>query len=443
MNLIKLTAIACLNLCTAFCYAQNVGIGNTNPQAVLDVQGDIHFRSVNITLAAGFSGELNAAATKASVYNVSSAATITGISGGVDGRLITLVNTGAVNLMRIKLLDENDSLSTSVAGNKTILGNTFFINQKGSIVFRYDGSLQRWSVVSKNGVNDGTTALWKQAGNDLYNSNTGNVGIGNNSPVAKVDVAGNVKITDGTQATGRVLTSDASGVATWQSPVAMGFKNLVVFSSGIKSWTVPTGVTKVMMEAWGGGGGGDHYTFNGNQLSGQGGGAGGYSSNLSDVVPGTIINITVGEGGKGQTNLSEATNGGATYAGVAPNNNQSVYAGGGLSGVYGNSGFGGSGDYAGVSGESGNNLQVSYGNSSATNYNLIVKLGDGGSAYHGGKGGKGDWFVSQNSASLLFCNNGSSGISYATYGGMPGGGGGAGYPTSGGYGGNGLLLIWY
>lgn len=219
------------NSCFQISNAQNIGIGNTNPQAVLDVQGDIRFRSVNITLAAGFSGELNASATKASVYNVSSVATITGISGGVDGRLITLVNTGAVNLVRIKLLDENDPLSTSVAGNKTILGNTFFINQKGSVVFRYDGSLQRWSVVSKNGVNDGTVALWQQAGNDLYNSNTGNVGIGNNSPVAKLDVAGNIKITDGTQGEGKVLTSDANGVGTWQSISLTPASSLYTFQS--------------------------------------------------------------------------------------------------------------------------------------------------------------------------------------------------------------------
>jgi hypothetical protein len=426
--------------CLQIASAQNVGIGNTNPQAVLDVQGDIRFRSVNITLATGFSGELNAAATKASVYNVSSAATITGISGGVDGRLITLVNTGAVSLVRIKLLDENDPISTSVAGNKTILGNTFFINQKGAIVFRYDGSLQRWTVVSKNGVNDGTVALWQQAGNDLYNSNTGNVGIGNSSPVAKLDVAGNVKITDGTQATGRVLTSDASGVATWQSPVSMGFKNLVVFSPGLNSWTVPTGVTKVMMEAWGGGGGGNLYRFSGNILKGQGGGAGGYAMNLVDVVPGIVINIKVGNGGAGErvNSVGDPEIGGSTYA----ENNSIFYVGaaGGNYDYIGDGGFPRS-DNAGVSGEDGNNLQVSYGNSSATSYNLIVKLGDGGSAYHGGKGGKGDWFVSQNSASLLYTNSGAVNTHSIT-GGDPGGGGGAGY-TEGGGGGSGKLLIWY
>jgi uncharacterized protein (TIGR02145 family) len=44
-----------------------------------------------------------------------------------------------------------------------------------------------------------------------------NVGVGTNSPVAKLDVVGTIKITDGTQGEGKVLTSDATGLASWQS----------------------------------------------------------------------------------------------------------------------------------------------------------------------------------------------------------------------------------
>ncbi|MRX69313.1 hypothetical protein SAMN06265349_1062 [Flavobacterium resistens] len=66
----------------------------------------------------------------------------------------------------------------------------------------------------------------------FYTSNTeklritdvGNVGIGRQDPTVKLDVynqtAGAVKIVDGTQGAGKVLTSDANGLATWQSPVS-------------------------------------------------------------------------------------------------------------------------------------------------------------------------------------------------------------------------------
>jgi len=42
-----------------------------------------------------------------------------------------------------------------------------------------------------------------------------NVGIGVTNPAAKLDVAGNIKIADGTQAAGRILTTDANGLASW------------------------------------------------------------------------------------------------------------------------------------------------------------------------------------------------------------------------------------
>jgi Leucine-rich repeat (LRR) protein len=57
---------------------------------------------------------------------------------------------------------------------------------------------------------------------NIYNKNTGNVGIGTSTPTAKLHIAGNVKIVDGTQGAGKVLTSDADGNSAWavqSSPV--------------------------------------------------------------------------------------------------------------------------------------------------------------------------------------------------------------------------------
>ena len=46
----------------------------------------------------------------------------------------------------------------------------------------------------------------------------GNVGIGQTNPTAKLEVAGTVKIIDGTQGVNKILTSDASGLASWAEP---------------------------------------------------------------------------------------------------------------------------------------------------------------------------------------------------------------------------------
>ncbi len=81
----------------------------------------------------------------------------------------------------------------------------------------------------------GTTALWYtgcQSNDDFRINNganttmltikqTGNVGVGTIAPVTKLDIIGKVKITDGTQAAGYVLMSDATGIASWSSTAGL------------------------------------------------------------------------------------------------------------------------------------------------------------------------------------------------------------------------------
>ena len=51
----------------------------------------------------------------------------------------------------------------------------------------------------------------------VINTVSGNVGIGTITPGAKLEVAGQIKITGGAPALGKVLTSDANGLAAWES----------------------------------------------------------------------------------------------------------------------------------------------------------------------------------------------------------------------------------
>lgn len=46
-------------------------------------------------------------------------------------------------------------------------------------------------------------------------TNAGNMGIGTTNPAQKLDVIGKIKMTDGTQGSGKILTSDGSGTSSW------------------------------------------------------------------------------------------------------------------------------------------------------------------------------------------------------------------------------------
>jgi trimeric autotransporter adhesin len=51
-------------------------------------------------------------------------------------------------------------------------------------------------------------------------TNTGNLGIGSITPQERLHVIGNIRMVDGNEAAGRVLTSDVNGTATWQNASA-------------------------------------------------------------------------------------------------------------------------------------------------------------------------------------------------------------------------------
>ena len=123
--------------------------------------------------------------------------------------------------------------------------------------------------------------------------------VANGGTGATTLTANNVLLGNGTSAlqvvapgsSGNVLTSDGT---TWQStaPTASSGSLYSVAYTTSGTFTVPTGVTRVYVEVFGGGGGAA-------TASGTAAGGGGYCAGTLTVTPGNSITVTVGSGGAG------------------------------------------------------------------------------------------------------------------------------------------------
>jgi hypothetical protein len=200
-----------------------------------------------------------------------------------------------------------------------------------------------------------------------------------------------------------------------QIELSASVPNMEVFTNvGTSTFIVPSNVSKITVEVWGGGGGGGNCDIDedGFPDGGSGGGAGGYGKKVLDVTPGTNFTVKVGMGG------TPANQGGdSSFDSV-------VTATGGFPGI-GSISVGGANTIGGVGGVSDAPMNIT-GGSGSTYYEVG---GDGGNAGCGGSGGRGDNFTGSPES-----------------GQVPGGGGGGGYEDHqelGGYGGNGRVIVYY
>ncbi len=275
----------------------------------------------------------------------------------------------------------------------------------------------------------------------------GNVGIGTISPAEKLDVTGNINVTGTIKANGvdgtanQILMKNGNGLLSWGDMCE--YKNFVsFFLTGGNTWTVPAGVTKILVEVWGAGGGG-------NELAG--GGGGGYIKAHFTVTPALVINYSIGTGGAGTVSVSALT-GGHSSVTVNGENIQGLGGQGALylSATNGQGGTGGSWsiigatNYIGKRGSPGESIKRAYSQFAA---GVFYESGEAGKGGNGANteytGGLGQTYVyNTTGATLIFRNGNPSG------GLTPGGGGSSGIQyganiLGGGNGSPGFIIIHY
>ncbi|MEO6252878.1 MAG: hypothetical protein ABIO79_06215 [Ferruginibacter sp.] len=166
------------------------GVGGSNPYARLDIRDEDGSNSDINQLVAGMGIPAITWAQQAGTL-ASPAPIVTGSTfGRLDGNYYTANGYSQGNSRAASIFFRADTLVDS--------GNP------GSIYF----------ATAKYGQTIPTT--------NLVIKHNGNVGIGTPVPDRKLDVRGGVKIVDGTQGAGKLLTSDAAGNASWQLPSGGG-----------------------------------------------------------------------------------------------------------------------------------------------------------------------------------------------------------------------------
>jgi Glycine-rich domain len=378
------------------------GYGNTATgylALVQDTTGHLNTASGAWALAANDTGMRNTAVGECALGNTSGTGTEMLACEGFQTLTAGSGNTGAgtwagrantTGLLNTFLGNDADTAAGNLT-NATAIGANALVSASNALVL---GSI--------SGVNGAIASV--------------NVGIGTTTPTERLEVNGNLKITgagnaiifpDGTvQSTAGTGTGGGGGTITGVTAgtglsgggtagnvtlsLAIGNVNGVKEFTASGPFTVPPGITHLMVEMWGAGGGGDFSSTCGTGTVGGSGGGGAYTRDVIAVDPGATYTIVVGVGGvaSGKGGDSQILDASSSIL---------IFAGGGYPGTETAGGAGGQADTNAAISHPGNpgiiRSTPSFGGS-AYAYNLIPNMmyGTGGegvcnSSLLGGEGG--------------------------------------------------------
>ena len=167
-------------------YSGRVGIGTDDPRKKLDVRGPVHI-SGNLGIDTQTPGE------RLGVNGNAVFSGAVGIGGGILG----------LGYVKADISDNDQHLLISI--NKKFEGSWPPSSEEAGTV-----NLQ------SSGHTAGDLAFVTGNTEAMRVTKMGNVGIGTQSPSVRMDIVGSIRMNNGTQGEGKVLTSDASGKGNWK-----------------------------------------------------------------------------------------------------------------------------------------------------------------------------------------------------------------------------------
>lgn len=145
------------------------------------------------TFVGSFSGNGNFSGANNSFFGYFSGTNTS--TGGLNTFLGAFAGNANTTGIQNTIIGSNSNLLTNNLINATAIGSNSLVSTSNSLV-----------LGSVNGINSASATV--------------NVGIGTTSPLDRLHIVGNLRMVDGNQAAGRVLTSDVNGTASWQNASA-------------------------------------------------------------------------------------------------------------------------------------------------------------------------------------------------------------------------------
>lgn len=225
----------------------NVGIGTASPGSKLHVVGSVRMVDGNEGAGKVMTSDANGVASWSSISGAglgdltgpaSSADNAIARFDGTTGKLmqnsgVFINDSGNVGIgtaapsFKLEIQDSVNSVSGIKIHNSNAGASAYTTLRLGNNtddqagIFRVSSGNSTYA--GPNSLNFFTTGAYPIG---FATSNTvrmlvtsaGNVGIGSTVPAATLDVNGTIKIAGGTPGAGKILTSDANGLATWETP---------------------------------------------------------------------------------------------------------------------------------------------------------------------------------------------------------------------------------